>query len=191
MPIQLALARDLIRNGDLIATGCRRPVPRLIQWWTHSDVSHVELAVWRQYTCNYEPELGSIGATGAGVRWIPLDVLVAKYAAWGGHTWVYPHNGNPYDGNRVAQEAVKMERWPYPNRFQHVLAGVRWMRAAWKALTQADLDIDIRAVMCSEFVSTALDNAGYHPGTLPAVVRPVDLTTCGWWPEENRYEITL
>jgi hypothetical protein len=187
--------RKYILNGDLISfrgTGLQSLLFRYWgsdAWWPPriEDLpSHVAIAVWMRLTVPGRDRLCVVESVKRGVRMVPLSGLLARYPGrifWHGlaaDPWL---DRDEDKRDRLAQAALAL--WDlgleYPTWKQHFVTGFglvrgirRWMRLP--------MDLDLHAVMCSEFVAQVCIDAGFDSDGTPACLfGPRDVTRIPWF----------
>lgn len=178
-------AKKLIKTGDLLAFHGTWFMSRGIQWFTHSDISHVGIACWVSFNggqpllCVFESMEGS------NVRIQPLYKSL--------ETLYWPKDGKCYwkslhpkfDGKDLMDFCV--EHWidSYASVYQFLLIAsprLRWLRKFRGGV------IDLPGYHCSELIATGLREQGYALPKEPPLITPGDMFNLDCW---NRIGIEL
>jgi hypothetical protein len=178
-------ARQVIRNGDIIAFKGKWCISHLITFWQKrtfpdlykgfDDISHVGIALWLKFDFEVEPRLCVIESTGKGVNIFPLSYLLAKYNGVGGALyWLALKKDTGFTGDRVVAEALDTWGCEYPPQYQYLIIMSSWIR--WiRGLFGRPLDINPSKYSCSEMVANALMKAGYHNYQEAALTSPIEV----------------
>lgn len=182
-------ARKLIKTGDLLAFQGTWLMSKGIQWFTHSNISHVGIACWIDFHCGYREDYTVCARAndckskpllclfesmeGANVRVQPLyKTLETLYWPKGGKAYWKSLQPN-YDGKDLMDFCV--EHWidSYASVYQFLLIAsprLRWLRKFRGG------NVDNVGYHCSELIATGLKEQGYDlPKDPPALITPGDL----------------
>lgn len=172
-------ARDFIKTGDLLAFHGTWLMSKSIQWFTHSDISHVGVACWISFNGNTPILCVFESMEGANVRIQPLfKSLETLYWPKGGKCYWKSLKPN-YDGKDLMGFCV--EHWieAYASPYQFLLIAsprLRWLRQFRGGV------IDLKGYHCSELIATGLKEQDYElPKEPAALVTPGDLYNFDCW----------
>lgn len=167
-------ARKLIKTGDLLAFQGTWVMSKGIQWFTHSNISHVGIACWINFNGNAPILCIFESMEGANVRIQPLyKTLETLYWPKGGKAfWKSLQPG--YDGKDLMDFCL--EHWidSYASVYQFLLIAsprLRWLRKFRGGVIDTGTGYH-----CSELIATGLKEQGYDlPKDPPALITPGDL----------------
>jgi hypothetical protein len=175
-PIELAVAADMTRTGDLWLFRGRTKADRVIQMTTNSPVNHVGMAIvlddmppllWHAELGRSLPDLW----TGKHHRGAQLHDLCDAVRIWTGRygqrAWLRQLDP-PADGAKedaALRMVARLDGTPFPTTAR---LGTRWLRGRVPVRRPARRETDLETAYCAEIVAVTYQAMGL----LPADRRP-------------------
>ena len=164
-------ARQLIKNGDILACTGNELFSKAIKFFTKSKYSHVGIAFWLKTIEGFDYRLFILEAVdGAGVRIYPLSEALNEYGS--GNIDLYKLKN--LDGNLVLSYALDKIGKDYVTFWQLFLIVskiTKYIRRLW----DKDDETKENKYHCSKLVFNSLIHAGYKYDKLSILINPNDI----------------
>jgi len=152
----------MIKNGDVIGFEGYTFGSYIIRLFTHSNVTHVGVALW---VCG---RLCVIEAKeGKGVRVFPLDRIDVPFK-------VYPIVQKNIDGQKVVDFCLTHWGAEYTNWYQFLIIGSRIIKYIRRKMGKSP-DLNPIRWFCSELIARAFESAGYIDSKHSSLTTPIDI----------------